>query len=171
MHDWDEICRKNGPLVWTTVYRVLNDHAQSLDCYQDVFLEAFEQTRDRTVDHWPSLLRWLALRRAIDRLRQRRRAAGRVVASWDLSSTLATTDGPVEAAQLNELIALVCDEIARLPRQQAETFWMRCIDQMSYAEIADQLGIDANQVGVLIHRARSRLRTTLAHLNPNKVRE
>lgn len=49
MHNWDKICDESGPLVWTTVYRVLNDYAQALDCYQDVFLEAFERTQNRAV--------------------------------------------------------------------------------------------------------------------------
>jgi DNA-directed RNA polymerase specialized sigma24 family protein len=37
---------------------------------------------------------------------------------------------------------------------------------MSYQEIAEQLGVPANQVGVLVHRARQRLRKWLADLNP-----
>lgn len=171
MHDWDEICEKYGPLVWSTVYRVLNDHAQSLDCYQDVFLEAFEQTRNQSIKDWPSLLRWLAVRRAIDRLRQRRRIDGKFVASPEMASSLATTDGPIEAAQLNELMEQVCNELVKLPARQAEAFWMRCIGHMSYAEIAEQLRLDTNEVGVLIHRTKLRLRKMLAHLSPGYMRE
>lgn len=171
MHDWDAVCDRYGPLVWGTVYRVLNDYGHALDCYQEVFLEVFERTRNRPVDDWPSLLRWLAVRRAIDRLRQRARIDAKVVGSPELLSSFAGTDGPVEAAQLNELMDRVCNELARLPKQQAEVFWMRSVERMSYAEIAQQLGITSNKVGVLVHRARARLRAELANFNPNRVAE
>ena len=101
MHDWEQICETHGPLVWSTVYRVLNDHTRALDCYQDVFLEAFERTADREVRDWPSLLRWLSVRRAIDRLRQRSRTDGKRVTSPDLSNSVVVADGPVETARLN----------------------------------------------------------------------
>lgn len=171
MHDWSQICELHGPVVWNTVYRALNDYTQALDCYQDVLLEAFQRTKDRHVEDWPSLLRWLSIRRAIDRLRQRKRLDAKVVVSFELSELAAANDGPVEAAQLNELLDRVCEELANLPERQAEAFWLRCIEQMSYAAIARQLGVDANEVGVLVHRARLRLRKLLVDLSPHCIQE
>ena len=43
-YDWREITKQHGPLVWNAVYRILPSHSESLDCYQDVMLEAFEQS-------------------------------------------------------------------------------------------------------------------------------
>ena len=51
---------------------------------------------------------------------------------------------------------------------KARLFWLRCIEQLSYAEIGQQLKLDANTVGVLVHRARMHLRQVLADLNPVK---
>jgi RNA polymerase sigma factor (sigma-70 family) len=171
MHDWDQICKVHGPLVWRTVYRTLNDYTQALDCYQDVLLEAFERTKDRPVDDWPSLLCWLSVRRAIDRLRQRIRMDRKVVVSSVLSESLATVDAPLEAAQLNELMDRICEELAVLPERQAEAFWLRSVEQMSYSAIAEHLDVDTNQVGVLVHRTRLRLRKLLKDLNPHRIRE
>ncbi len=161
MHDWDEICESYGPLVWSTVYRVLNHHAESLECYQDVFLEAFTKTRERPVDDWPSLLKWLSVRRAIDRLRQRTRLAKRVVYSPDAGDRGSTDSEPTETAQFNELLDRVSNELAQLPEHQSEAFWLGCVEQMSYAAVAEHLGIKKNAVGVLIHRARFRLKQVL----------
>ena len=171
MHDWDKICEEFGPLVWAAVYRVLNDHAHALDCYQDVMLEAFEKARSREVADWPSLLRWLAVRRAIDRLRQRKRAEAFATVSSTTLDNVVTQNGPLEAVQLNELMDRLCDELRNLPQRQAEAFWSRCVEDMSYAEIAAQLETDANEVGVLIHRAKLRLREALAALNPTSTQE
>ncbi len=166
-HDWDELYRAHGPMVWATVCRVLNDHADALDCCQEVFLEAFRQARDRPVDDWPSLLKWLSVRRAIDGLRRRKRehALGRpggdameVVPSRELSS---------ESVELQELMACLTTELAALPARQAEAFWLRSVEQMSYAEIAVQMQTDTNAVGVLIHRARQTLCQSLSAFAPS----
>ncbi len=166
MHDWQMICSTHGPVVWRTVYRMLNDHAAALDCYQDVFLEAFQRNRSRPVRDWPSLLRWLSVKRGIDHIRQRKRRASAVMVSSDAVETTASAESPLDDAALNEMIERVCDELAELPSRQAQAFWLSCIEGSSYAEIAARLDASTNEVGVLIHRCRQRLRKTLADLNP-----
>ena len=37
MNDWPQIHERHGPLVWKTVYRILRDHTEALDCFQEVF--------------------------------------------------------------------------------------------------------------------------------------
>ena len=34
-------------------------------------------------------------------------------------------------------------ELAGLPERQGEAFWLRCVEQLSSAEVAEQLGTDA----------------------------
>jgi RNA polymerase sigma factor (sigma-70 family) len=70
-------------------------------------------------------------------------------------------NGPTEAARLKELMDRLCDELANLPERQAEAFWSRCVEGMSYAAIARQLETDTTEVAVLIHRAKLRLRERL----------
>jgi RNA polymerase sigma factor (sigma-70 family) len=163
MIDLEEIRSRYGPLMWSTIYRLLQDHADSLDCYQDVFCELLEATRRREVENWPAYLRWLATRRAIDRLRARKRRQSRLDPG-DVASVQASTPSPPETAQLNELADRLRHELTKLPRRQAESFWLACVEEMTYEEVGRQLGIDASTVGVLIHRARRRLREALATL-------
>ncbi len=160
MHDAQEIRDRYGPLVWRTVYRILGNDADALDCCQDVLCEAWQQSRQR--DMHDAALRWLATRRAIDRLRQRNRSRSRFKIDGDIAEAAEHEPGPAESAEFNELIQCLRDQLSQLPAQQAEAFWMRCIEDMSYAEIAEQLAIDTNAVGVIIHRTKARLRTTLA---------
>lgn len=170
-HDWDELCRVHGPLVWSTVYRVLNDHADALDCYQEVFLEAYRRTNDRAVDDWPSLLKWLSVRRAIDGLRRRKRQNTLGHASGDSLEGVTGPDHATEAMQLNELMDRLTVELATLPERQAAAFWLRCVEQLSYAEIARQMETDTNEIGVLIHRARQSLRAAFSTFAPHTVQE
>lgn len=158
-------------MVWATVFRVLNDHATALDCYQEVFLEAFQQTRGRQVNDWPSLLRWYSVRRAIDHLRRSKRAASLGIASSDTVEWFACQDLTSQAAQLNELMDRLCEELAKLPVRQATAFWLRCVEECSYAEIAERMETSANEVGVLIHRARQQLRESLSDWKPSPFKE
>ncbi len=162
MHEWEEIRSRHGPLVWRTVYRILGDYAEALDCYQDVFCETLQRAGQTEVESWPAHLRWLAARRAIDRLRNRRRNRERFASATDVSGVQTADPGPVQQAEFHELVDRVRLELAKLPDRQAEAFWLRCVEEMSYAEIARQLGLDTGAVGVLIHRAKSRLRAVLA---------
>jgi len=150
-------------LVWNTVYRILRDHAESLDCYQDVFCEVLQRMPGQEVENWPAYLRWLATRRAIDRLRTRQRRQSRFDPG-DVALVQASTPSPSETAQLNELADRVRHELTKLPRRQAEAFWLACVEEMTYEEVGRQLGIDTSTVGVLIHRARRRLREALTAL-------
>jgi RNA polymerase sigma-70 factor (ECF subfamily) len=171
MHDWKEIRQRYGTLIFSAAYRILKRHDQALDCYQEVFLEAFEQCEERPVHNWPALLRWIAVRRALDRLRKERRIAARVDSEKDTLLLPATGEGPGEEIEFRELLDRVRGEVARLPERQAEAFWLQCVEQLTSAEVAEQLGSDANSVGVLVHRARARLREMLADVNPARVEQ
>jgi len=68
-----------------------------------------------------------------------------------------TGPSPDARAQDAELAARLLMGISRLPSRQAEAFCLRFLSDLAYDEIADELGIEANHVGVLLHRARSKL--------------
>jgi RNA polymerase sigma-70 factor (ECF subfamily) len=166
MDEWNDVYERYGSLVWATVYRILANHAESLDCCQDVFAELLRRGQDQQVRDWPAILRWLATRRALDRLRRQRTEVAHLEAGGDMTAVPAATAGPEARANFHELTLRLKRELCRLPPPQAEAFWLLSVEQMSYQEIAGQLGVPTNQVGVLVHRARQRLREWLADLNP-----
>ena len=168
MEDWERIREQYGPLVWKTVYKILGNHTESLDCFQDVFAELLERSTPMAVRDWPALLRWLAVRRALDRLRKRAAEAKRMAGDDDITTVSSALPAPDTHAIWNELMERVRYEASCLPRQQAEAFWLQCVEEMNQEEIGQHLGVSANAVGVLVHRARQRLRQSLADLNPVK---
>ncbi len=166
--DWSEITKQHGPKVWIAVFRILRSHSESLDCYQDVMLEAFEQSNRNKIANWPGYLRWLAVRRGLDRLRAKNRSRLLISETADIDRVSSMAESNGIAIQMEELKDRLRSELARLPTQQAEAFWLRFVEQMSYLEIAQQMGLDANAVGVLIHRAKPRVRNALSDLQPNR---
>src|ERR1700729_3960551 len=87
MDEWPELYSRYGSLVWATVYRILGNHADALDCCQDVFAEALlaERSATQRVRDWAAFLKWLATRRAIDRHRRRRVDATRFQTNGDMT--------------------------------------------------------------------------------------
>ncbi len=161
MPDWQEILRRDGPAVWRIAYRLLNNRADADECFQETFLAALELSRRQTVRNWPALLQRLAAARAVDRLRGRCRQRRREqTADWN---TLAGNEPqPSRGAEEAELIQRLRDALAQIPAQQAEVFYLHVLEEWSYQEIAEQLSLSINAVGVLLHRARKRLRQLLA---------
>ena len=61
-----------------------------------------------------------------------------------------------------ELADRLREALATLPPRQAEAFCLHCLDDLSYRAIAAELGISVDAVGLLLHRARARLRVLMA---------
>lgn len=162
MTDWQKIVGRHSRTVWQTAYRLLGDREEAADCFQETFLAALELSRREKVRNFSALLKRLCTFRAMDRLRKRVRLAGRENTSADFSSIAGSNPGPVQQAQAAELSERLRMALADLPEKQAEVFCLRCVDQMSYREIAGQLGVKRSSVGVMLHRARSRLRELLS---------
>lgn len=156
--DWDDLRQKYAPLVWSTVARILKDSNDSLDCCQDVFIEAFERMQKQPIQNHAAWLRWLATRRAIDALRKRNR---RITPDGFVETEIARLDPPEQALEQEELLDRIRAEVGRLPTKQAEAFWLVCVEQREHDEIAELLDITSNSLAVLIHRARKTLQKRL----------
>ena len=166
MTDWNEIVTRHGQVVWSTAWRLLGNHADASDCYRKTFLDAVRVDGRETVRDWPALFRRLATARAMDLLRDRYRQAGRRKTLADPSSLLACEPGPETRTEAAELAEQLRAALAELPRRQAEAFYLVAVEGMTYREVGDRLKLDTNAVGVLLNRARKRLRRKLATVKP-----
>ena len=158
MIDWQVIIEKHGPVVWQTSYRLLGNHEDAADCFQETFVSALEFCRRQRVRNFSALLASLATARAIDQLRRRFRRSHCEMDSVDWSSLQSTNPSPSQRAQRQELTDSLRNSLSKLPTQEAQAFCLRYLNDMSYRQIANELGIKANAAGVLLHRARAKLR-------------
>lgn len=159
MIDWQKIVKKHGPAVWQTAYRLLSNDADAADCFQETFVCVLEVSRRQRVRNFSALLARLATARAIDRLRQRYSDPSQSAA--DLATLPGNNAGPVEQAETAELRRRLRKALAQLPPQEAQVFCLRYLNDMSYRQIAKELGIKTNAAGVMLHRARAKLREIL----------
>jgi RNA polymerase sigma-70 factor, ECF subfamily len=159
--DWQAIITEHGPAVWQTAYRLLGNDADAADCFQETFVSALEVCRRQPVRNFSSLLVRLATTRAIDQLRRRfRRSRGHSSSDVGAAEQKATPC-PSQQAQDRELAGRVRQLVSQLPPQEAQAFCLRYLNDLSYREIADELGVNTSAAGVLLHRAKTRLREAL----------
>ena len=142
MTDWKSLVLEHKQLVWQTVYRLVGDHADALDCFQETFLEAVKLDRKVAVRQWPAMLRHLATLRALDLLRTRYRQSKRADAEFDPAVVISREPNPSEHAEAGELADRLRAALAQLPAQQAEVFCLCRLNGMTYREAAMRLELD-----------------------------
>jgi RNA polymerase sigma-70 factor, ECF subfamily len=161
MPDWDAIVAEHGRQVWQTVYRLVGDHDDAADCFQETFLSVLAAARKQRVENWGGFLQQVATARALDRLRQRLRSSARLAPLADGEAVPCPDSGPAQNAASREARDRLLGALGGLPAKQAEAVCLHYLDQQSYQDVGRHLGIAPNAVGSLLHRARSRLRDVL----------
>lgn len=181
MTDWQQIVEAHGPLVWRTAQRLLRHESDASDCFQRTFLSALDWTRSRPgepIRHWPALLKRIATSRALEQLRKRIRENNRFKnhnhrPDHDSISTIdelsdASIQESFEVTSDNELAEQLRSVLATIDERQAEVFCLACLDDCSYQEIAEQLQMTVNHVGVTLNRAKAALREKLKSHDPKQ---
>ncbi|MGB7343246.1 MAG: sigma-70 family RNA polymerase sigma factor [Pirellulaceae bacterium] len=161
MTDWSNIVRQHGPLVWKTAYRLLSNDADASDCFQDAFVSALELSRKEAIRHWPATLKRLTTARALEQLRRRYRHASRNEALPDMPLVDNQASKPSQGVADAEIVDQLHVALSRIDAIQAEVFCLSVFDELSNREVADQLDLKANHVGVLLHRAKKNLQDLL----------
>src|SRR5690349_8524195 len=129
--DWSQIVQQHGPLVWTTVYRLLRHDADAADCFQRTFLSALMLSRTQTIRNWPGLLQRLGTARALEALRQRLRQARRLRPLLAEVAVSSSTPEPEQAAAVSELSDHLRQALAQLDARHAQVFCLACLDGLS----------------------------------------
>jgi len=160
--DWPRLVREEGPHVWQVACRLLGNHADAADCVQETFTQALKISRRETVTSWAGLLRRLATVQALHRLRGRYRENARTEVLPSDCPAPSAEPGPAERAEASELAQHLRIALTMLSQQEASVFCLRCLEDLTYQEIAERLQIEVNAVGVTLHRARTRLSELLA---------
>lgn len=136
--------------------RVLGDRAEAEDVAQEVFL-AYHRRHSPVAAYGPAWLHRAAWHTALNRIRGRRRRERRELAS-DLENRPDAWDSDpsriVERAYEQDRVRAA---MGRLPARSAGALALRYAG-LSYAEVAEGLGIGIGQVGTVLRRAEARLK-------------
>jgi RNA polymerase sigma-70 factor (ECF subfamily) len=155
----ESLFREHYDQIYRTAYRVTGSASDAEDVLQTVFLRLAR--REDEIDLSPSpgaYLRRAAINASLDLVRSR--AIAKPVSLEDVEAELKTNPSLSPAAQHEdrELRRLVQQAVTRLGATASEMFVLRYFEGYGNREIAEMLNTSQMVVGVVLHRARTRLR-------------
>jgi len=155
--DFDALYRDARDDVFAYTATLLRDSAAAEDVTAQAFERAY-QRRSRFDARRGSPRAWLfgiARNAALDELRRRKRAATAEMPPPPQDPS------PDEAAQLAAERDAVRRALGGLPARDRELIALKYHADLSNAEIAEVLGVNANHAGTLLHRAMTKLREAI----------
>jgi RNA polymerase sigma-70 factor (ECF subfamily) len=162
-----EIYRRYVRRVFGLCRYMLNSREGAEDATSEVFLKL-----QRSIESYDSSIpfpRWLlrvAGNQCIDASRRRQRGLKVFAEAEDgaaIIESASSEPSPLGAVISAQERAQVRDTITRLPENYRVPLVLRYYGELSYDEIAGQLGVERNNVAALIFRAKQELRRRLAH--------
>jgi RNA polymerase sigma-70 factor (ECF subfamily) len=165
-----------GDVLFRFAMSRVRDRGTAEELVQETFLAAF-RARERFAGR-ASERTWLSqiLRnKIIDHYRRRRREQGlREITPGDEALDSIFNDrgrwrekpaswnpDPYELIEREEFLEALKECLSALPSRQADVFTMRVMDEMGTEEICKLMEVTTTNLGVLLHRARMRLRRCL----------
>lgn len=154
-----------------SIWRIVRDRDDFDEAFQEALAtiwKRLDKVRKHPNPH--ALILRICANAAYDALRRRSRRQKHEV--FDVPEAL-----PDPAPDAVDLIAADEDReeifraIAELPRNQAEAFLMRFVQEMDYGAIAEALGCGEVTARTHVARARQKLSQSLAHMDPRPAKE
>ena len=159
----DVLFREHHDQVFRTAYRVTGSASDAEDVLQTVFLRLVR--RNEKIDLSPSpgsYFHRAAVNASLDLLRSRTRSRSVSLEEVAPSATESSEPSPESQYVDRELQNQIRRAIATLGPKAAEIIVLKYFEGHSNLEIARMLGTSQMVIGVLLHRARTRLRKEIA---------
>ena len=163
----ENLFREHYDRVYRAAYRVTGSATDAEDVLQTVFLRLARQGSELNLEPHPaSYLHRAAVNASLDLLRQRGRAAA---VPLDDAAAVSAQDDPARAHHDRELQRAMREAVAQLNDNQAQMFALKYFEGYDNQQIAALLDTSPMVVGVLLHRARARVKKALANfVNTNE---
>ena len=150
--------------VFRTAQRITGSAADAEDVLQTVFLRLIKGQEDYDWSKNPeAYLSRAAINASLDLLRSRTRARSVSIEDADVDSLAGSFLSPEAAHADRELHTLVRQAVSRLGKTAGEMFALRYYEGFDNKEIAVLMNTSPLVVGVVLHRARTKLRKEIGH--------
>jgi RNA polymerase sigma-70 factor (ECF subfamily) len=165
----EALVREHAQLVFRIAYSVLRNHADAEDATQETFLRAVRhRAKLREIQDAKAWLARIAWRVAIDRKRMGTPASlDDIEGSEGAAALRSLRDSGAGAEQIasdRQMLALMEQLIAGLPRELREVTILATVEELSTRQMSEALGIPEATVRTRLFRARQMLRDKLATL-------
>jgi RNA polymerase sigma-70 factor (ECF subfamily) len=157
---WELIVRQHWRKVFNVAYKFVGKHDEAEDLTQEIFLKIFKSLD--TFDRRANFQTWLvsvSRNLCIDHyrsVRKEREIIDRGIDANDLSPP-SLDGGPLAALEQRDRVELLRVALAQLPKTLRMAVVMRDLQEFSYQEIADRLGLPEGTVKSRINRGRTEL--------------
>ena len=164
---WEQIVRLHWRKVFNVAYKFVGKHDEAEDLTQDIFLKIFKALK--TFDRRANFQTWIisiSRNLCIDHyrsVRKERQTIAREVDTSDLQPA-SVERGPYQVVEHGDLRALLRQALQTLPVTLRTAVILRDLHELSYQEIADQLGLPEGTVKSRINRGRIELARQLKRL-------
>ncbi len=149
--------------------KMLGSQSAAEDATSEVFERAYHALdsydRDRPFDRW---ILTIASRHCLNRLRRERLEKQLFHAEPVETPAPTASASPLIALHTKQQRRLVLDAIDSLPENYRLPLVLKYYGDLSYDEIAEELGTTRNNVAVLLHRAKRELRASVATLRKDE---
>jgi len=150
--------------VFRTAQRITGSSADAEDVLQTVFLRLVKGQDDYDWSKNPeAYLSRAAINASLDLLRSRTRAKAVSLDDSDVDAIAGSFRNPETVHADRELQKLVRQAVSRLGKTAGEMFVLRYYEGFDNKEIAALLNTSPLVVGVVLHRARTKLRKEIGH--------
>jgi RNA polymerase sigma-70 factor (ECF subfamily) len=168
---FEQIVRRYQQQVYRLALRIVRRHAVADDVAQEAFVRAYRSLhRFDTSRPFGPWIRRIAANLAVSHLRSPR--AREEELSESIQAPADAGSDPLGGVIAREAREALGRALSRLPAEQRVVFVLRAMEELTYAEIADALGISEGTVMSRLFRAREKLRVALAsHFGPRVRRE
>jgi RNA polymerase sigma-70 factor (ECF subfamily) len=150
--------------VFRTAQRITGSVADAEDVLQTVFLRLIKGQEEYDWSKNPeAYLSRAAINASLDLLRSRTRARAVALEDADVDSLAGSFLSPEAVHADRELQTLVRQAVSRLGKTAGEMFVLRYYEGFDNKEIAALMNTSPLVVGVVLHRARTKLRKEIGH--------
>ena len=164
---WDDIVRLYWRKVFNVAYKFVGRQDEAEDLTQDIFLKLFKSLK--TFDRRANFSTWLisvSRNLCIDHYRSMRREHDVVTHDVDVVSLArpSALDSPQVALEQRDRVALLRAALDKLAPSLRTAVMLRDIQELSYQEIAETLGVPEGTVKSRINRGRTELARQIGRL-------
>ena len=158
--DWEEIAREYGRFIYTVAFRLTGNEADADDLVQEVLLRVrrgLHTYRPGSMEGWLSRITTNAF---LDEVRRRRRRPVEPLPD-EADRVLPGAPSVDEAFEASALPEDIQAALTGIPEEFRAAVVLSDVVGLSYAEIAETLGVPLGTVRSRIHRGRGMLRKEL----------
>ena len=170
---WDTLVHQHWRRVFNVAYKFVGAHDGAEDLTQEIFLKIFKSLH--TFDRRANFQTWIisiSRNLCIDHyrsVRKERETIDRRVDAGELSP-VSRTMSPQAVLERQDQVRLLKDALQALSPSLRTAVLLRDIRELTYQEIADQLGLPEGTVKSRINRGRTELARQIGRLRPGRER-